>query len=341
MEKNRIVWMMDETIAESDPKDWGRLKSLYADLIGIIGKEGFHHGIADPIPAFHTLAQKLSQEEGFSTIIDLSGWSGAFLQTLFPEAKIVSDLGMSRVRDVSSPELYTTGHILNHTPDRVEEIKRTCDLSDVLIFDDTTVTGGTGMKTARILGPERVTHAYLIANTGSDENSAVNRIQRRGQKVLYGSEIDFPREDGWHLKDLHQFDNLKDAFYASLRLQDIYLDRSNGSVEQFLKDEENLDLIFPKRLTSAEVIDLHNQGRFILNNGRLPSNGTSHVVNPVLWASQYLMEHVDAQKVIREKDRVYGLLEEIQSIMSSNDTTKKEVGQVLSDIACRYRGVMP
>ena len=117
------------------------------------------------------------------------------------------------------------------------------------------------------------------------------------------------------------------------------MDRSNGNVEQFLNDEANLDLIFPKRLTSAEVIDLHDQGRFILNNGKLPSNGTSHVVNPVLWASQYLMEHVDAQKVIREKDKVYRLLEEIQSLIQQKERVRKSVNETVSNIAkCYIRG---
>ena len=340
-EQKRIVWMMDESLADSNPQNWERIRELYRNLIGLIGNNEFNHVLADPVPSFHNLAEQLKERE-FSAIIDLTGWSRAFFEELFPDTPIIDDFGMSRIRDVSDPDLTTTGHLLKVTPERVEAIKREQDLSQILIFDDVSFSGGTGVSTANILEVNgSTTHAYLIANTGDCPalKGATRRLEELGHEVLFGYEMDVPQDDGWHLKDLHMIQRLDEAFPLALQLLDLFLDENKNGLEikQFLSNPGNLEVLFPRRYTSNQIRDLYQQGRFMLANGEFPRNGSVHAGNPVLWASKYPMGHIDVPRLIEQQDEVCGLLRRLNGFLVGNEKVKQEVDFELARIARRYK----
>lgn len=338
----RIIWMMDESISNCDPKHWGQMKSMYAELIDILGKDGFNHHIADPVPAFGQLTDQMESKK-YSAIVDLTGWSSAFLAAKFPGSEIISDFGMTRVRDVSTPDLKTTGHLLKTPAGRMQEIQG-MDLSDVLIFDDTSISGGTGLKTIDELAIEGdTTHAYLIANTGDwpVDGGAPKRLEDLGHEVNYGSEVKFGPiggEDGWHLQDLHEIGNLKDVFPKAMELQRLYLDeqKNYGKIKDFLTSPENVNLLFPRSFDATTIEFMVRQGSFRLTES-LPEAGTVHVANPTLWASKYLMDHMDREKVLANEDKIVRKLEELNTLTVGYQRVKGQVDSALARIGSGLR----
>lgn len=333
---------MDESISNCDPKHWGQMKSMYAELIDILGKDGFNHHIADPVPAFGQLTDQMESKK-YSAIVDLTGWSSAFLAAKFPGSEIISDFGMTRVRDVSTPDLKTTGHLLKTPAGRMQEIQG-MDLSDVLIFDDTSISGGTGLKTIDELAIEGdTTHAYLIANTGDwpVDGGAPKRLEDLGHEVNYGSEVKFGPiggEDGWHLQDLHEIGNLKDVFPKAMELQRLYLDeqKNYGKIKDFLTSPENVNLLFPRSFDATTIEFMVRQGSFRLTES-LPEAGTVHVANPTLWASKYLMDHMDREKVLANEDKIVRKLEELNTLTVGYQRVKGQVDSALARIGSGLR----
>lgn len=319
LNQNRIVWMMDETIANARPGNWSKVRQLEGELIGAIGNPSFRHEIVDPIPCLRETVTQLSGSD-FSCVVDLTGWLTPALRELFPNTPVESNFSLSRVRVVSSPRLETTGHKISMFPEEIEQVKRELDLSRPLIVDDVSFSGWTSRKTMDIWGfaPGQTTHAFLIANTGNlgPEPGAVPMLRSLGSKVVFGHELKTPQEDGWHLKDLHQNPNLDQAFILALLFQEAVKrdGMKSALVQRFFTHETVIKTVFPDHLTSSRIRDFMREGRFILRNGNVIDGDEIHARNPFLWASPYFQEHVGIGQILSNKDRVISLLRELRTL---------------------------
>lgn len=319
LNQNRIVWMMDETIADASPSNWQRVRELEGELIGVIGNPCFRHELVDPIPCLRKTVKQLRGRD-FSCVIDLTGWLTPAMRELFPNTPIENRFSLSRVRVVSSPRLETTGYRISMFPDEIEQVKRERDLSRPLIVDDVSFSGWTSRKTMDIWGlaPEQTTHAFLIANTGNlgPELGAVPMLESMESEVIFGHELRTPQDDGWHLKDLHQNPNLDQAFILALLFQEAVKRDGMESVlvQRFFTHETVIKTVFPDHLTSFQIKNLMQEGRFILRNGNVIDGDEIHARNPFLWASPYFQKHVDIGQILSDKDCVISLLGELRSL---------------------------
>lgn len=317
--QNRIVWMMDETIANARPSNWQRVRQLEGELVGAIGNSSFRHEIVDPIPCLRETVIQLRGSD-FSCVVDLTGWLTPAMRELFPNTPIENRFSLSRVRVVSSPNLETTGYKVSMFPEEIEEVRQAMDMTRPLILDDVSFSGWTSRKTMDILGvdPEATTHAFLIANTGNlgNDPGAVPMLESMGSKVIFGHELKTPQDDGWHLKDLHQNPNLDQAFVLALLFQEAFKkDGMESALAQgFFTHETVIKTVFPDHLTSSRIRDLIQERRFILRNGSVVNGDEIHARNPFLWASPYFQEHVDIGRILSNKDHVISMLNELRTL---------------------------
>lgn len=333
--QNRIVWMMDETIANARPANWSRVRKLEGTLIETIGNPSFRHELVDPIPCLRKIATQLHRER-FSFVLDMTGWLTPAMQELFPFTPVENRFSLSRVRVVSSPKLETTGYTISMSPEEIENSRQRLDLTRPLIVDDVGFSGWTSRKAMEIWGipPERVTHAFLISNTGQlgSEMGAVPMLESLGSKVIFGHELHTPMDDGWHLKDLHQNANLEQSFVLSLLLQEaIKRDGMESALAQkFFTHETVIKTLFPNHLTSGQLKELMQQGKFILRSGSVIDGDEIHARNPFLWASLYFQEHVDIHKILVNKDYVVAILSEL-SRLTTDPEGKREASLELQN----------
>lgn len=326
--QNKIIWMMDETIAHARPTNWQQIRELETALIDTIGNKELSHELIDPIPCLREMAKQL-QHEQFSFILDLTGWLTPAIQELFPATPIENRFALSRVRVVSSPTFETTGYKVNMFPDQIEDVARTMDFSRPLIIDDASFSGWTSRKAMDLFGldPEATTHAFLIANTGNLGNNpgAVSMLESIGSRVVFGHELRTPQEDGWHLKDLHQNPNLEQAFILALLFQETI--RKNGTeselAQQFFGHETVIKTLFPGHLTSKQIRELMQEGRFVLKNGNVMQGDEIHARNPFLWAAPAFQAHVDITRVLANKDEVISILGTLRSLTTDPEGKKE------------------
>jgi hypothetical protein len=328
-----IIWMMDETIANAHPRDWDQVRELEREMIDIVGNKDFNHQIVDPIDCLRTLVPQLEGQD-VTTIVDLAGWLAPAMQELFPQASVIDRFSLSRVRVVSSPELKTTGYAVSMNEDEIEAEKSKHDMSHVLFIDDTSFSGWTSRKAMDSweVAPEDATHAFLIANSGplGEDPGAVPLLESMGSKVVFDFALQTPRDDGWHLKDLHQNPKLDQAFILSLLFQESVQRGGSDSMftNEFFKHATVLETLFPQHVTTEGIALLANDGKFILRNGELPSDHEIHARNPFLWASPYFQAHVDMKKTFQNRDDVLSLLCELQ-LLTSDPEGKIEASREL------------
>jgi len=321
--------MLDESISHAKPSDWPRVILLEKHLVDLIGSKNFEHILPNPIDGLQKIAREL-HGESFSSIIDLTGWLSPAFRSIFPDTPIITAFSLSRVRVVSSPNLETSGYSVSISEEDIEAVRNRFDFGKTLILDDTTFTGWTSCKTMELwkLDPENTTHAFLIANTGklgikSKEEDpepppgAVELIESKGSKVVFGHGLATPHEDGWHLKDLHQHPNIPESFFAGIELLKL-IDRYGANsiqVSLYLKDERKQNLLFPERICHDEITKLANEGRFI-ETGKFSfnSNGIIHTKNPLLWASRYFREHLDLDEVEKNKNLIAAILVDLKNL---------------------------
>lgn len=339
--------MLDESIAHSKPSEWPRVISLEQKLVDIIGSQKFDHILPNPIDGLIKIFGEL-QGRRFTTVLDLTGWLKPSLKDLFPSTPIVEGFNLSRVRITSSPNLETSGYTMTMNLNEVLEARKHLDLERTLVVDDTTFTGWTSLKTMEVWGlkPENTTHAFLIANTGflvpeKGIKGAVQTLESQGCNVLWGHELTTPNDDGWHLKDLHQHNNLTEAFNLGLTvLEMIDLEGPDSKlVKETLLRPDVANTLFPERLNKDQIIRMLAEGKFI-PSGKVDLNdeGLIHTKNPLLWASRYFREHIDLQKTIEHKHEVLGILKNLRTI-TEDPEGKFEAARELGNIVKRSRGL--
>lgn len=341
--KPRIHWMLDESIAHSKPSEWGRVILLEKKLVELIGSPKFEHVLPNPVEGLTKIFHELKWQK-FTTVMDLTGWLLPSLKDLFPNTPIVEGFSLSRVRVTSSPNLETSGYTVSMNLYEIENAKFGLNLEKTLVVDDTTFTGWTSLKTMELWGlnPKTTTHAFLIANTGmlSPEKGikgAVQELESRGSKVLWGHELRTPYEDGWHLKDLHQHNNLIKAFELGVgTLQLIDKEGPDSEiVKSTLRKKDIMDTLFPERLSTKQINQMVAEGRFILSGKvDLKTDGLIHTKNPLLWASRYFREHIDLLKVAGCKGEIGNILTELHTI-TEDPEAKREAALELRNIVRR------
>lgn len=335
--------MLDESIAHSKPSEWGRVISLENELVQLIGSPKFEHILPNPIEGLTRIFHELKGQK-FTTVMDLTGWLLPSLHDLFSNTPIVEGFSLSRVRVVSSPNLETSGYTVSMNPGEIEATRLGLNWEKTLIVDDTTFTGWTSLKTTELwkLNPETTTHAFLIANTGmlSPEKGikgAVQELESRGSKAIWGHELRTPEEDGWHLKDLHQHQNLLGAFGMGLDILQLIDKEGPDSeiVRSTLNRREVMDTIFPERLSTTQIKQMVAEGKFI-PSGRvdLSAGGLIHTKNPLLWASRYFREHIDLQEVVNHRKEIGNILTELNTL-TEDPEAKTEAAAELKNIVRR------
>lgn len=293
------------------------------NLVDLIGSPKYEHILPNPIEGLTKIFNDLKGQK-YSAILDLTGWLHPSLRSLFPNTPIVDGFSLSRVRVTSSPNMETSGYTVSMNPDEIQSIKQGLNMEKVLVTDDTTFTGWTSLKTMELwrLDPASTTHAFLIANTGmlSPENGikgAVQELESKGSKVIWGHELKTPQDDGWHLKDLHQHENLRSSFSMGLKILKLMDEQGPNSetVLSMLQSDNVISTLFPERLSTQEINQMTEVGKFI-PSGKvdLTTNGLIHTKNPLLWASRYFREHIDLQNVIEHQDEVGDILTELHTL---------------------------
>jgi hypothetical protein len=322
----RVVWMLDESIAHSHPKNWNRVWGLEVELVSLIGDDRFRHEIINPLDCLESVAKQI-RDGHFSTVFDLTGWLSPALGELFPGTEIFSGFSMSRVRVVSSPRLETSGYVLSMSDSEIAEARKGLDLSHPLFVDDTSFSGKTSLKAMELWGvdPETATHAFLIANTGDfgavERPGAVRALEQAGSRVVFGHSLHTIEEDGWHLKDLHSHPLLDRAFPLAVEIQQRVHDggAQSDEVAALFADEKVRNILFPESFTSAQVRALVEGKRFVLADEGLLGEGMIHARNPFLWSSPYFQEHIDFPRIRENGMTVFAILQELHQLTNDHE----------------------
>ena len=336
--------MLDETLISSRPSNWEDVAVLAAELVSLIGSPSFHHEIVEPVSCLTNVANKLRGKR-FSCIFDLTGWLSLAAKELFPDTQIVEEFSLSRIRQVSSPKLETTGYLLSMSIPEINQARQSLDLTRPLVIDDVSFSGRTGLATMRLwgLGPEKTTHAFLIANTGNfgeRNEGAVGLLTGLGSEVVSGFDIKTPKDDGWHLKDLHQNPNLEQAFVLAIAYQEIIKQKGKESeaANNFFSLETVKQVLFPDQLTSEGIIRLSQEGRFLLLSHQLTNNQEIHAKNPFLWASPYFHEHIDIDRVLENQCRITGILSNLHRLTSNPEGKREAVRELQAEVRDKIPG---
>jgi len=233
-----------------------------------------------------------------------------------------SDFSMGRIREATSVDLPTSGHLISHNVSEIREILANSNLSNVLVLDDTSFSGSTSLIVEKMLRqafPEKVmkfTHGFLILNEGNlgNQAGARSRLESSGSKALGGLKMRTPRDDGWHFFDLVKQNNIEDHF---LVVQEILKLLNNQDFSQLtaalLSNENNLRLMFPQVISGQELRELEEEGYF-LTKGKI--NGGFHVRNPQLMPNIIGQGHLDHPRDWRsDQSTVFGLLVGINKLL--------------------------
>lgn len=344
--KPKIHWMLDESIGHSKPNRWKEVVEREMNLVNLIGNQDYKHVLPNPILGLEKIIKSIKAET-FSCIIDLTGWLKPTLEGVFPFTPIIDDFSLSRVREVSTPSLNTSGYTITMSPYEIGIRKKEINLEKPLIVDDTTFTGWTNIKTMDLWGinPKNTTHAFLIANTGFLDNNrqtlgAEKKLRSLGSHVIYGHELSTPSDDGWHLKDLHDHQNIPEAFDTSLELLKLIENEGDTSpvTSRFMNSEKVLRTIFPNAIDSKTITNMISEGRFIPSQSLNLSPDAIHSRNPFLWASQYFKAHIDFKRVVDLRREIVENLVELRSI-TSDPEGKTEAANELKHIIQRKVGI--
>jgi|GEM_PF-1846021 len=325
---SRILWMADELIAQTHPNNWRRVLDASKELFSIIGNKELKHEVVVPQDCIGELASQLINRK-FTTIIDLTGgWLSESLRGIFPSTPLITDFHLSRVRDVSDPELHTTGHIMSLNRTQIQNHTRQLDLSHALILDDVSFSGLSSDVTMRLfaLSPEHITHGFLIVNDGDlgTMSGARKRLESTGSKVIAGFTMNTSEgDDGWHIKDFIAHPQLERMLGASILVQELFeQDGKNSQVAQRLFENEAMrQIFFPHAVNTHELHRLENEGLFMSNNNHIPKEHSIHTTNPTLLISPYVLEHISSKQFRNNFDKVADLMQEMHFLSCDHEAS--------------------
>jgi hypothetical protein len=318
---NTIFWMTDELFAKSRATDWKTVADASEALISLIGNERFTHTIISPDTCIGPLGQSLAGKR-FSAVIDLTdnGWLSQGLgSAIARETPVITDLHISRVREISDPRLPTSGHLVRTPREDIARIREQADLSNTLILDDVSFSGHSSELVMRLLGltPRDTSHGFLITNVGNlgpDTNGAWNRLTKEGSTIHTGTVINTSEgDDGWHIKDFVRHDHLDRALGLIPIIHELLNDtHGNGdTLRRLFSMDCTRSLLFPHAV-SGSVLSEADEAQFI----RSPqfSGEGMHTTNPNLLTSPAFLEHISTSSFARHIDEISGLLHGLQEL---------------------------
>lgn len=332
---NRIVWMSDELIATTKPNDWPRAVAKCKELFSLIGNDEFIHDVVSPQECINPLAQQL-QGEYFSTIVDLTdnGWLSSSLRTLFPATPVIKELHISRVRDVSNPELPTSGHIVNLNPWQIKDIRNSFDLTKTLIVDDVSFSGSSSEIAMELFGlnHEKTTNGFLITNIGElgPNPGARTKLESLGSRIFTGQTLNTSEnEDGWHIKDFVQHPTLERSLGLIVTIHEIILKDGKDSelLKRLFQTEALKEILFPFALTHEKIQRLQTEGKFRLPEGKNIESLTKgmHTTNPTLLTSPYFLRHISSELFRSNINKVSEIIHEIQFLTGNKEAQTESV----------------
>ena len=334
--------MSDELIATTMPRDWSRVVIKCKELFSLIGNREFTHDVVSPQDCISPLAQRL-QNKHFSTIIDLTdnGWLSASLHDLFPTTPVIKELHISRVREVSNPELPTSGHIVNLNPLQIGVIKREFDLNKPLIVDDVSFSGSSSELAMNLFGldPKETANAFLITNIGElgPNQGAKTKLESLGSKVFTGQVLNTSEnEDGWHIKDFVQHPTLERSLGLIVTIHEII--QKDGKDSELLKrlfqTEALREILFPFALSFEKIESLQKECRFRLSKGRSMESLAEgmHTTNPTLLTSPYFLGHVSSESFRANLDKVSEIIHEIQFLTKDREVQAESTAELRREI---------
>lgn len=318
---NTIFWMTDELFARADSTDWLAIEEKSAQLIGLIGRKDFDHTIISPDSCIGPLARSLSGRS-FSAIIDLTDnvWLSRGLgSALNRDVPVITNVHISRVREISDPGLPTSGHIIRTPREDIVKISETVDLSKSLVLDDVSFSGKSSELVMRLLGldPRETSHGFLITNTGNlgpKTQGAWSRLTDLGSEVHTGSVINTTLgDDGWHIKDFVRQDRLDRALGLIPVIHELFrTSQDNGALLTHLFSlESTRSLLFPNAISGEELFGVDTT-RFIRSDSFRREG--MHTTNPNLLTSPAFLEHISTELFARHIDEVSELLHSIHHL---------------------------
>lgn len=318
----RVYWLLDEVFAKTHPRNWDAVTDLTSELITLIASRDLEHQVINPLHSFRKAVGRLvetSAYEGIRTIVDISGWVGDGLKPLFPEVEIYRQLSLSRVLDVSTPDFRRVGYVMNISQDETKRRAIGLDLSNVLIVDDTGITGKTSQLVMKALGinPKNTAYLFLFANLGDFPTpvnepirpGAVTFLEGLGSKVIYGDAMTTPIDDAEHIRDIFNHPSIETGFSVALRL------RNHIRTSQYYRDQLHSFLsgsnfrrdLFPQQLEQADIMQLSAEGRFMRNPSYKAPENAIYSRNPLLWTFNDFWNKLDEPSLQSRQEDILGL----------------------------------
>ena len=327
---SRILWMADEIIAQTHPKNWGRVLDASKELFSIIGNEKHTHEVIAPQDCIGELTSQVVGNK-FTTIIDLTGgWLSESLREIFPSTPVITDFHLSRVRDVSDLELRTTGHIISLSGEKIRNLFHQFNLTHTLILDDVSFSGMSSDVTMRLfrLTPECTTHGFLIVNDGDlgPTPGARPRLESTGGKVTAGFTMNTSDgDDGWHIKDFIAHPQLERMLGASIIVQELFEQdgKSSHIAQRLFNNDAMRRIFFPRAVNIKELKSMEKEGLFLPNVTHVPKESSIHTTNPTLLISPYVLEHISSKLFRNNLDKITDLMQEIRILSFDHEASRE------------------
>ncbi len=318
---NTIFWMTDELFARARSTDWNDIEQSCKALISLIGREDRGHRIISPDTCIGPLASSLAGTR-FSAVIDLTdnGWLSQGLgRALCKDVPVVTNLHISRLREISDPTLPTSGHIIRTPKEDIANIREFVDVSKPLVLDDVSFSGKSSELVMRLLGldPKETSHGFLITNVGElgpRMNGAWTRLTDMGSTVHTGAVINTSEgDDGWHIKDFVRQERLGRALGLVPVIHELFKDAKEHKalLQQLFSLESTRSLLFPHAISGEDLLNV-DPSRFIRSESFRREG--MHTTNPNLLTSPAFLEHISTESFAAHIDEVSELLHSIQHL---------------------------
>lgn len=267
-----------------------------------------------------SLATQL-QGRRFSVVVDLSGgWVAEGIKPLLQTTPVITDLKISRLRNMKSENLSTTGNIVSITKNDALQLKQRHDFSKPLFLDDVSFSGFTSIAAMQLLDlrPETSTHGFLILNTGElgPNPGALKALGDIGTDCVGGMLMHTPEDDGWHIEDLWNQLHIHLNVELSLLLQRLCIESGMKSelVENVISREHIRTALFPNTIDRQALLQMQQEGRFIPHKNGNIEHGI-HARNPQLLSSPFFAEHINTQHLWKDPERIIHILSQIQELV--------------------------
>jgi hypothetical protein len=327
MNNQRILWFQDGTKLGIQQNNWDEIDKLTCQLIASVGHPEFEHVVVDPTQCLGALLKRVDLRE-FSVVVDLTG---KLRRVVGDMGVVVEDrLHLSRFRVVSSPRLDGGGHLINLRPIELEDVKKNHNWVKPFVFDDVGWSGRTCIDVVRLLNLDfsKTTFGFLslnVGNFGEGKLGASGLLKNTGAKVETGIIVATPEDDGFHLADFFQGENLDDevVFNQIINLQKARENGHDSEVKRILFD--NQKLLFPNAMTTEEMLILFKEGKVIAPGGI--NRNSMFDINPPNWLMPSFSKRIRASMIEKNAPLILSTLRDFKLITGQEGSVIKEGGR--------------